>query len=186
MKILKIPFSGETGFLFESGFINRLLTPLRTGIAGSGLHVIYNFAVSRASLNTFAMVTVEFVKKTFAPLEEGDPPSFFTHVADDVSWTITGNEDPLSGHYTSKVDVITKTMKRMTACLTAPVERRVTNVLTCGDWAVVEHTASTTTKKGSAFNQKFCWVCRYEGDKIVEVRMYQDSALSKMVLEENE
>ena len=28
------------------------------------------------------MVTVEFVKKTFAPLEEGDPPSFFAHVAD--------------------------------------------------------------------------------------------------------
>jgi len=54
------------------------------------------------------------------------------------------------------------------------------------DWAIVEYTATATTKKGASFNQNFCWICRYEGDKIVEVRMYEDSALVKSVLEENE
>ena len=132
------------------------------------------------------MVTIEFVRKTFAPFEEGDPQSFFAQVADDVSWTITGDRDPFAGHYSSKVDVITKTLNRIMVCLEKPIQRKVTNVLTCGDWAVVEHTATTVTKKGSEFNQKFCWICRYEGDKIVEVRMYQDSALAKSVLEENE
>lgn len=132
------------------------------------------------------MVTVEFVKKTFAPLEEGDPPSFFAHVADNISWTVTGSEDPFAGHYNSKVDIITKTLKRITDCMATPIQRKVTNVLTCGDWAIVEYTSTATTKKGFSFNQHFCWICRYDGDKIVELRMYEDSALVKRVLEENE
>ena len=70
--------------------------------------------------------------------------------------------------------------------MATPIKRKITNVFTCGDWAVVEHTASATTKKGTAFEQKFCWVCRYEADKIVKVRMYEDSALVKRILEENE
>jgi pyruvate dehydrogenase (quinone) len=35
-------------------------------------------------------VTPDFVRKIFKGLEEGDGAAFFTHVADDVDWTVMG------------------------------------------------------------------------------------------------
>jgi ketosteroid isomerase-like protein len=58
--------------------------------------------------------------------------------------------------------------------------------LVCGDWAVVEHNGHAVTKKGEDYKMEFCWVCRFESDKIVEVRMYMDTALGKKTIEENE
>ena len=60
------------------------------------------------------------------------------------------------------------------------------SVLVNGDVAAVELKADATAKNGLPFKNEYCWVCRFEGEKIVEVRAYLDSALVKKVLEENE
>lgn len=132
------------------------------------------------------MVTTEYVHSVFAPLEQGNPPAFFHYVADDVIWTMTGRGYPSAGRYTSKAEVMSKGLNRMVQCMATPIRRKITSVLICGDWAVVEHTADATTKKGSDFHQEFCWVCRFEGDKIVEVRMYMDTAMAEKTVNENE
>jgi len=59
-------------------------------------------------------------------------------------------------------------------------------VLVEGDTAAVELKANGTAKNGYPFKNEYCWVCRFEGEKIVEVRAYLDSALVNKVLEENE
>ena len=41
-------------------------------------------------------VTPDFVREIFKGLEEGDGAAFFTHVADDVDWTVMGTH-PLAG-----------------------------------------------------------------------------------------
>jgi uncharacterized protein len=132
------------------------------------------------------MVTEYRVNSTISPFEQGNPASFFDHVAENVDWTITGRGHQLSGRYTSKADVLSKTLNRMTQCMATPMKRKITSVLISGDWAVVEHTADATTKKGSEFHQEFCWICRFEGDMIVEVKMYMDTAVVETVLSENE
>jgi uncharacterized protein len=130
------------------------------------------------------MLTPEYVQSLFAPF---DPQTFFeNHVADNVSWYIIGQDSPTSGHYTSKADVITKTFGRVVACLVPPIERNIKSVFVSGDWAYVEHTAHAKTKKGDEYFQEYCSVCRFEEGKIVEVRMYLDTALVKKVVEENE
>jgi len=48
-------------------------------------------------------VQADFVRQIFAGLEHGDGAGFFTHVADDVDWTVMGTH-PLAGHYKSKAD----------------------------------------------------------------------------------
>jgi len=33
------------------------------------------------------------------------------------------------------------------------------------------------------FNNEYCWVCRFDADRIVEVRTYLDSALVQKVID---
>ena len=40
-------------------------------------------------------------------------------------------------------------------------------------------------KNGFRFDNRYCWVCRFNGDKIVEVRAYLDSALVAQLFQEN-
>ena len=42
-----------------------------------------------------------------------------------------------------------------------------------------------TAKNGLRFDNRYCWVCRFSGDKIVEVRAYLDSALVARLFQQN-
>lgn len=53
------------------------------------------------------MVSEEIVRKTFAPLVKNEG-SFLDHIADNVSWTLTGRDDPLGGNCTTKAEVAGK------------------------------------------------------------------------------
>jgi ketosteroid isomerase-like protein len=131
------------------------------------------------------MLTHETVQKVFSPLESSDSQTFFTHVSPTCAWTITGHSHPLAGHH-DKSSVIKNALNRIGGCMATPIKRQVTGILVSGDWATVEHTAEATTKVGGRYWQEFCWVCRFEGDVIVELRMYMDSAHARDVIEANE
>jgi len=134
------------------------------------------------------MLTPEVVQKTFDRTEfvYGDAAAFFRHVADDVCATITGTDNPISGNYSSKKEWLSSTIERLSRCMSTPTTRIVTNVLVSGDWTTVEYTATAKTKSGKDYAQEFCWLCRFEGDMIVEIRIYMDSALVKNLLEAEE
>lgn len=131
------------------------------------------------------MLSLETVERVFAPLEKFDNKSFFDHVAPDVAWTITGHAHPLAGHH-DKASILKNALGRIGACMDSPIERKITSILVSGDWATVEHTAGAKTKTGGRYWQEFCWVCRFEGDMIVELRMYMDSAHARDIVEANE
>jgi len=131
------------------------------------------------------MLTSEVVYNTFdlTDFVYGDPKAFFRHVADDVCVTITGTDNPLSGNYSSKTEWLANSIEPIARCMATPMTRTVTNVLVSGDWTTVEYTAKATTKSGRDYVQEFCWLCRFEGDMIVEIRIYMDSALVKNLFE---
>jgi ketosteroid isomerase-like protein len=62
---------------------------------------------------------------------------------------------------------------------------QVQRVYVFGDVAIMEVKTFGTGKCGNKYEMEACWICRFEGDKIVEVTAYQDSALAKRMLEEN-
>lgn len=132
------------------------------------------------------MISAEYVRTIFEALANGDSPTFFKNVADNVSWRVTGTDNPLSGDYHSKNQFVEKTFVRLGKCMDGPMKLRVVNVLAYGDTAAVELKADAKAKSGSVFANEYCWVCRFEDDKIVEVRAYLDSALVKRIVEENE
>lgn len=56
---------------------------------------------------------------------------------------------------------------------------------TDGDWAIVELRSHATAADGMRFDNRYCWVMRFAGDTIVEVRAYLDSALVQELIDRN-
>jgi ketosteroid isomerase-like protein len=124
------------------------------------------------------------VRDIFKNLETGDGTQFFTHVAENVDWTVEGTH-PLAGHYHSKADFLSHTFAKLNRVLPQGAELHVEHALVSGDWAVVELHSLATAKNGLRFDNRYCWVCRFEDDQIVEVRAYLDSALVARLFQEN-
>src|SRR4029453_5119215 len=121
-------------------------------------------------------VSPDEVRRLFRGLENGDGAAFFADVADDVDWTVEGTH-PLAGPYHSKTEFQQHTFAKLAKVLPGGAQLHVTGVITSGDWAVVELQSMATAKNGLRFDNRYCWVIRFAGGKIVEVRAYLDSAL---------
>jgi ketosteroid isomerase-like protein len=130
-------------------------------------------------------ITNEAVRRIFAHLESGAGEQFFQHVADDVDWTVEGTH-PLAGRYRSKQDFVAHTFARLNRILPGGTQLHVQNILTEGDWAVVELRSHATARNGMRFDNRYCWVVRFDGETIVEVRAYLDSALVQKLIDEND
>lgn len=130
-------------------------------------------------------LTPQQITDLFAALAAGDQDTFFAHVADDVDWTVMGTH-PLAGKYHSKVSFVESTFGRLNPRLREGVVLTVEHVIADGDWAAVELAARSTQNNGRPFDNRYCWVCRFDGDVIVEVRAYLDSALVRETIESNE
>lgn len=55
-----------------------------------------------------------------------------------------------------------------------------------GDAAIAELLSSATTNEDAPFDNHYCWDCRFDGDTIIEVRAYLDSAMVSYTVLRNE
>src|SRR5580700_4707085 len=90
-------------------------------------------------------ISLNRVREIFKELESGEGTEFFTHVADDVDWTVEGTH-PLAGHYHSKADFFAHTFEKLNKILPQGTQLYVENALISGDWAVVELHSLATAK----------------------------------------
>ena len=124
------------------------------------------------------------VAALFAHLEHRDGAKFFEHVDDDVDWTVEGTH-PLAGRYRSKKEFLAGTFEKLAKVLPEGAQLVTENVLIDGDWAIVELRSKATAKNGMRFDNRYCWVCRFAGRRIVEVRAYLDSWLVGELFRQN-
>ena len=129
-------------------------------------------------------VTIDQVQEIFKNLESGDGASFFDRVADNVDWIVEGHH-PLAGHYHSKSDFLSGTFEKLGKVLPNGTQLHVTNILISDDWAIVELASLATAKNGLRFDNKYCWITRWQEGKIVLVRAYLDSAMVQRLFDEN-
>ena len=125
-----------------------------------------------------------FVRKIFTGLESGDGAGFFAHVADDVDWTVMGTH-PLAGHYPSKAAFKAGTFSKLGKVLPGGAQLHVAHAFVAGDTAVVELVSAATARNGMRFDNHYCWVVRFDRERIVEVRAYLDSALVAELFRQN-
>lgn len=129
------------------------------------------------------MVSEQFVREQFGSWETDNPVPFFESLPEKFTWTVTGAINPLRGIYTSKEQCL-QAFGQMMSKLTAPPVCKIVHVLASGDYAVVEMTTTEESKAGKTYDEAMCFVVRYEGDKIAEMRMYADTAVEKEIFEE--
>jgi len=115
----------------------------------------------------------------------GTQPQFWARVADDVDWTVEGTH-ALAGRYRSKQDFIDATFDRLDGVLQGGVKLDVEHLYVDGDTAIAELLSTSTTNEGASFDNRYCWVCRFDGDTIVEVRAYLDSMMVDYTIQRNE
>jgi hypothetical protein len=108
-------------------------------------------------------------------------PEFWDRVATDVDWTVEGTH-PLSGRYRGKKALLDATFGR----LAGGVELEVENVFLDGDTTIAELVSTSRTNEGVELANRYCWICRFERNAIVEVRAYLDSAMVADTLQRNE
>lgn len=131
------------------------------------------------------MLTTERISEQFSNISSDNLPNLLKEFKDDINYTVTGTASPFSGTYTSQGEVLEKVYKPILACFSEGMTGKVRNVFVSGDYAILEITAEAKQKNGELFRQEMCWVCRYEGDKIAELRYYADTAATEKLLKEN-
>jgi len=70
-----------------------------------------------------------------------------------------------------------------------PMLLKIKNIIGGGEseeWCTVEMENEGKCKNGMDYNQRYSWNVRWEGNVIVEVRAYVDTALVRDVIEGNE
>ncbi|MEV7510125.1 nuclear transport factor 2 family protein [Streptomyces sp. NPDC090085] len=112
-------------------------------------------------------------------------PQFWARVSDDVDWTVEGTH-PLAGRYHGKEAFLDATFRRLAGVLKGGARLEVERIHVDGDVAVAELYSTSTTNEGAPFANRYCWVCRFDGDTIVEVRAYLDSAMVAYAVLRNE
>jgi hypothetical protein len=129
-------------------------------------------------------IAPDHVREIFRGLESGDGAAFFRHVADDVDWTVMGTH-PLAGQYHSKADFIAGTFARLDRVLPKGAQLHLEHLIVEDDKAVVELHSVATARNGMRFDNRYCWIVVFEGDVIVRVRAYLDSAMVAELFREN-
>jgi hypothetical protein len=129
-------------------------------------------------------ISAEGARAIFTKLQDGDGSSFFEHVANDVDWTVMGTH-PLAGRYRGKTALRAGTLDKLAQVLPKGPQLRVVDLIICESWVVVELRSEAVAKNGMRFDNRYCWLARFVGPTIVEVRVYLDSALVQRLFDQN-
>jgi hypothetical protein len=112
-------------------------------------------------------------------------PEFWDRVAEDVDWTVEGTH-PLAGRYHGKQEFLEATFQRLAGVLDGGIKLEVQHLYVDGDTTIAELLSTSTTIEGAAFANRYCWICRFERNAIVEVRAYLDSEMVAYTILRNE
>ena len=121
------------------------------------------------------------MQRIFDALAEGQARPLVDAMADDFRWTISGHS-AWAGSFDGKQAVREQLLRPLAARFATPYTNRATRIVADGDIVVVECRGDTTTKDGKRYDNRYCWVCRLAGGKLVELTEYMDTQFAASVL----
>jgi uncharacterized protein len=98
----------------------------------------------------------------------------FALLADDATWTITGNS-PVSRTFGSRREFIDTVIDPFNARLSEPLRPTVRAVYADGDWVIVLFDGAATARDGQPYRNTYTWYMRSAGDAVVEVIAFFDT-----------
>ncbi|HTC30770.1 MAG TPA: nuclear transport factor 2 family protein [Candidatus Acidoferrum sp.] len=127
------------------------------------------------------MTNKQILQDAFTALEAGDGKPFFDCMDDEFSWTIIGTT-PWSRTYLGKAEVQRELFRPLFAQFADRYTNRALRFIAEDDYVVIECRGQSTTKSGHAYNNSYCYVCRFADGKMVELTEYLDTALVEKAL----
>ena len=97
-------------------------------------------------------------------------------LADDVTWRWMG-VNQWSRTFEGKAAVVDDLFGGVADTLESGSSVDVHQILAAGDHVVVEHTGHNRTRDGRAYDNNYCWICRFNAGLITEIREYMDTQL---------
>lgn len=116
----------------------------------------------------------------FDGLAEGDPGPFYAALADDIVWRVPGSSS-WSGEYRGVADLRERLFIPLRARL-GTVRSVVDRIVVEGDHAAVEFHGNNETVDGQRYDNRYVFMIRLAGGRMVEVVEYMDTALADRVL----
>jgi ketosteroid isomerase-like protein len=123
----------------------------------------------------------QLLQNVFAELAKGNGRPFVDSMADDFSWTITG-QTKWSRTYAGKHVVIKELLAPLRELFANQYTATAQRVLAEDDYVVVQCRGNVTTKSGKPYNNEYCWVIRFEDGKMRELTEYLDTELVNTAL----
>ena len=120
------------------------------------------------------------IQEAFAAWANGDGMAFFNLLADNASWTVSGN-CPISGTYIGRQQLVEDALKPQRAKLAGPPTPTVMNLIAEGDTVVSEWGGKGTTKTGQPYNNSYCYVVQIENGRIIRGTAYLDTELVRSI-----
>ena len=98
-------------------------------------------------------------------------------MADDFRWILPGTNQ-WSRIFDGKNAVLTELFGMLSSTLAGPVITTAHRFIADGDYVVVEARGNSTTKRGTPYNNTYCFVFRLADGKLKEVTEYMDTELA--------
>lgn len=106
---------------------------------------------------------------------------FIAHLDDNATWVIPGSWKYISG--TKDRAGIEKFVRVLfPAGFPSGVSVEIHHVHTSGSTALIEFTARATTSKDRQYENQYCFVFEFEGDRVLAIREYMDTMYADVVL----
>jgi ketosteroid isomerase-like protein len=101
---------------------------------------------------------------------------------DSVQWRIIG-DTKFSGLYEGMEEVTGRLLGPLSELLDGHLHIFVDNLISEGDYLVCQGRGESKTISGGTYNNTYCWVYKWSGDKITAVTEYLDTEILRASFE---
>lgn len=116
----------------------------------------------------------ERIKNGFAALANGDGEPLMSIFDDGVKWTIIG-DTKFSGTYNGMADVAERLLAPLGELIEGHLHITPENLIADDTYVVCQGHGESKTTSGGTYNNTYCWVYKWQGDKVIEVTEYLDT-----------
>jgi uncharacterized protein len=121
------------------------------------------------------------IQAAFEDLSKGDGSRFIDMMAEDIKWNVTGSTK-WSKTYESKHAVLSELLMPLFEQFSGAYRNTADRIIAEDEIVVIECHGEATTKSGKQYNNRYCFICRLDDGRIVEVTEYFDTELATAVL----
>ncbi len=122
------------------------------------------------------MDNLQRVRQLMGAMSQGRVGPLFEAMAEDVTWRWMGVSQ-WSRTFEGKQTVVDKLFGGAAEQLSPSSSVEVHHIHADGDCVVVEHSGRNALSDGRRYDNNYCWVFRFQGGSIQEVREYLDTQL---------